>query len=165
MLHGPPPGTPSLCRCPSRKMGQGVHMQECNLAGPQGRGLRRVGSIWLVGQMSHFSLCQGLASHALERGAHSTPRTFAEVLRTGISMQQQCQDNPVLCGCHDSSSWVLSQSSSTHRLKNSLTFLRIDQRQGWEFPLFVCRSNSDLWRRLTICVWVAKPLLAAAAAA
>ena len=89
MLHGPPPGTPSLCRCPSRRMGQGVHMQECNLAGPQGRGLRRVGSIRLVGQMSHFSLCQGLASHALERGAHSTPRTFAGVLRTGISLQQQ----------------------------------------------------------------------------
>lgn len=31
--------------------------------------------------------------------------------------------------------------------------------------IFVCRSKSDLRRRLIICVWVAKPLLAAAAAA
>lgn len=72
---------------------------------------------------------------------------------------------PVLCGCSDSSSWNLSQSSSTHHLKNSLAFLQIDQQQGREFPLSLRGSNSDLWTRLIICVWVAKPLLAAAAAA
>lgn len=60
---------PHQVPCPPRRMGQGVHIQR---SAPL-PGLRRVGSIRLVGQMSHSSLCQGLASHALERGARSTP--------------------------------------------------------------------------------------------
>lgn len=123
---------------------------------PQGRGLRRVGSIWPVGQMSYLSLCQGSASHALERGAHRTPPHIF----WGSSGLASQYSNEISCLM-----WVSRlQQLGSISIQPHPSFKNLAQQQGREFPLFVCWSNSDLWRREIICVWVARSLLAPAAA-
>lgn len=163
MLHGRPPGTPSPCGCPPRRMGQRVHMQEVQPHWATGKGLRKVGSIQLVGQLSHFSLCQGLASHAVREENIATPRTFAGGPQDWHL--EAAMEYPVLCRCPDSKQ-LGSVPIQLHPSFEKLACFLADRstaRKG--VSIFVCRSNSDLQRRLIICVWVAKPLLAAAAAA
>lgn len=78
-----------------------------------------MGSLQLVGQMSHFSLFQDFSSHALEKGAHNTLCTF-----TGGPQDWHIDAGakyPVLCVCPDSSNQDLSRASSTLPLKNSVS--------------------------------------------